>query len=118
MKALALFLVLSIPLSCVGEDDRYYYVGGSAGTVKFIDLCGKNTIACDDSATGWKLYAGRRFSRHVAIEIHYADLGLGSGQNVVLAPAPSGNRVNAVGSRSRAIGASGRAILPLGESRF
>ena len=50
-----------------------WYVGGNMGQAEFGDCAAGATCDLRDSA--YKVYAGLRFSRHLALEAGYADLG-------------------------------------------
>ena len=84
---------LGFPWSCPavaqaqGETGGFY-VGGSAGWLHGTDMNGDainqafaaqdlavHTTSVDDSATGWKVFAGYRFDRHWAVEGGYTALG-------------------------------------------
>lgn len=59
--------------------DRGFYVGGSFGQAEAGEWCDSSagiTVAnCDDKDTGWKAFAGYRFSRHLAAEFSYINFG-------------------------------------------
>ena len=55
--------------------ERAWYVGGSAGRTSFDKTCEQVLVACDKADSGGKFFIGRQFSRHLAIEGGYANLG-------------------------------------------
>lgn len=50
------------------------YVGASAGVTSFNVDCSPG-VSCDDSATGYKLYAGYNFDHQFGVEVDYLDFG-------------------------------------------
>ena len=54
-----------------------WYIGGAFGQTEVaLDCAG--TTACDDSDSGWKIFAGYQFNRNFAVELGYGDLGRSS----------------------------------------
>ncbi|TMH39830.1 MAG: hypothetical protein E6H54_20375 [Betaproteobacteria bacterium] len=49
------------------------YVGGSIGQSKFKADCG--SFSCDKNDTSFRLFGGYQFTRNIAAELGYADLG-------------------------------------------
>src|SRR5207237_4472332 len=49
------------------------YVGGSIGQSKFKADCGP--FSCDKNDTSFRLFGGYQFTRNIAAELGYADLG-------------------------------------------
>ncbi len=70
MKAAVVFSVALLavaPPADAAEERWYVGAGALASDLGFDPL--------DDSATGWKVFGGYRFTRHVAAEIGYLDTG-------------------------------------------
>ena len=55
-------------------DDKGIYIGGSVGQMEADGNCPAG-FACDLKDTGWKLFAGYRFNRNLAIEGTFAKFG-------------------------------------------
>jgi OOP family OmpA-OmpF porin len=59
--------------------DRGVYVGGSFGQAEAGNWCdsaaGIGISNCDDKDSGWKAFAGYRFSRNLAAELSYINFG-------------------------------------------
>jgi OOP family OmpA-OmpF porin len=74
LVSIALFAV-AIPASAQGTG---FYVGAGAGMTS-VDLCddlvGLGLTSCDDDDTGFKVYAGNRFSPNFSAELGWVDLG-------------------------------------------
>ena len=49
------------------------YIGGSIGQSKYKIDCGP--LSCDDKDTAFRLFGGYQFTRNIAAEIGYADMG-------------------------------------------
>lgn len=107
--------MLLLPLAAAA-DEPYFYIGASVGGITFVDLCGARTSTCQDNDTAWKAYAGRRFTRNFAAELHYADLGIGYAS--AFFNTGIGGSSTVTGSRNRGVGISGRFIWPVDESRL
>ena len=59
--------------------DPGLYVGGSFGYIQYKDACKQLLVPCDDKDTGWRAFGGYQFSRYVAAELGFADLGAATG---------------------------------------
>ena len=75
---LAMFLSATHVLAA-GEGSNWY-IGAGAGQTSFRDVCTTAELAglsdtCDDESVGWKVYAGRNFSKYYGLEVSYADAG-------------------------------------------
>ncbi len=70
--------------------DPGLYVGGSFGFVQYKDACKELLVPCDDKDTGWRAFGGYQFSRYVAAELGFADLGAATGDGP-LAPGVQGS---------------------------
>src|SRR5437868_10629033 len=70
-----------------------------------------SSISKDETDTAWKLFAGYRFGRHLAVEGGYTDFGKFSATNTVTAPAAGSLTV---GFKSSGPHAEVVGILPLG----
>ena len=61
-----------------GQDSGGYF-GASIGRVSYSDSCsdtgGLAVTSCDDKDTSFKIFGGYRFTRNVAVEAAYVDLG-------------------------------------------
>ncbi|MGH8692001.1 MAG: outer membrane beta-barrel protein [Burkholderiales bacterium] len=57
--------------------DTGLYLGGSFGTAEFADTCTNLNLAsgCRDHDEAWRAFGGYRFSRYLALELGFADLG-------------------------------------------
>jgi hypothetical protein len=117
-QALRILVLVCLPISCFAQEERYY-LGASIGQVMADDWCRPSHANCSDTDAAWKLYAGHRFHRHGAVEIHYADLGRISRQTSVLLPnPPGGGTIRNDVVRTSALGASVLGILPVRQSNF
>lgn len=56
------------------QDERYIYLGGSAGKATNKKVC-DGAATCDNNEEAFKVFGGYQFNRNVALEIGYADLG-------------------------------------------
>lgn len=70
MKAAALIALatLAVPSIAAAAEERWYVGAG----VMESDL---GFVALDESATGWKVFGGYRFTRHISAEAGYLDTG-------------------------------------------
>jgi OOP family OmpA-OmpF porin len=71
--AFALAVLVAAPAAA-----QSWYAGGAIGEATAKDFCTDLTgpgISCEDSDRAWKVFAGREFTPHFALEIGYADLG-------------------------------------------
>ena len=59
--------------------DPGLYVGGSLGFVQYKDSCKLLIVPCDDHDTAWRAFGGYQFTRHVGVELGFADLGAATG---------------------------------------
>jgi OmpA-OmpF porin, OOP family len=73
LTAAGLLLVLSS--APAWSQDHGAYLGASIGAVNYRDACGGITIPCDEKDTSWRVAGGYQFSRYLAVELGYADLG-------------------------------------------
>ena len=78
------------------QPQRGWYAGISAGqstadidSASVLPVIGatQSRVSTDDTDTGFKLYGGYRFNRHLAVEAGYADLGSFRATRTVTAPA-------------------------------
>jgi OOP family OmpA-OmpF porin len=85
---LAAIAALSVPLAAQAEGA---YAGVSAGRAE--QKLHIDSISLDDSATGYKLYAGYNFLPNVGVEVGYANLGeasvSGNGARASAEPKPA-----------------------------
>jgi OmpA-OmpF porin, OOP family len=72
--------------------ERGGYLGISGGRADYKNACEGLTIPCDESDTAWRFFGGYQFSRNLALEFGYADLGA-AGASGVLGPTPAQARV-------------------------
>jgi len=76
------FLLLAglcaVPAARAGEDSGGYF-GAAIGRASVSDYCsdtaGLAVTSCDDKDTAFKIFGGYRFTRNVAVEAAYVDLG-------------------------------------------
>lgn len=61
----------ALPLSASAQA----YLGAGLGSSDAKEFCSDSASDCDKTGTTWRLFAGWRFSRHLAAEIAYVDLG-------------------------------------------
>ncbi len=77
-KAFLLFAGLAVvPAVCSGDDSGGYF-GAAVGRASLSDSCsdaGVTLATCDDKDTAFKVFGGYRFTRNVAMEAAYVDLG-------------------------------------------
>ncbi len=100
MNKQLLFLALSGVLAVTSAQaaDTGFYIGGSAGQAELNDFSGADLDAelatlgitssssTDDSDTGWKLFAGYKFMKYLAVEGAYTNLGEGTAHSIITAP--------------------------------
>lgn len=102
------------------QPERGWYAGISAGqstgdidsSVLPVTGATQSTVSSDDTDTGFKIYGGYRFMRHLAVEVGYADLGSFTATRTVTAPQSGSIRgeFKVAGIFGQAVG-----IIPLGE---
>ena len=113
--SIVLALLLAVGIEAYAQD-RGFYAGASAGKSKAIQpvVCSDGfdlnfPFTCNssnDTATGWKIFGGYQFSRYLAAEAGYVDLGkfktsahgvfLGFNQQVDTSDHPSGFNLDSV----------------------
>jgi OOP family OmpA-OmpF porin len=71
MKKIVLASLMTVAM---GGAFAQVYLGGAIGMTNVNESC-DGTTACDRDDTGYKLYAGYKFTPNVAIEAGYADFG-------------------------------------------
>jgi OOP family OmpA-OmpF porin len=71
MKRLALGAALLATAASTFAADGGWYIGGGVGQSEFGDCSG----TCDTDKNAYKVFAGYRLSRHLALEAGYVDLG-------------------------------------------
>jgi OOP family OmpA-OmpF porin len=127
MNKQLLFLALSGVLAVTSAQaaDTGFYIGGSAGQAEINDFNAADLDAelaslgitssssTDDADTGWKLFAGYKIMKYLAVEGAYANLGEGTAHSIITAPAPG---VVDTTLEAEAWTVSALGILPLGES--
>jgi OOP family OmpA-OmpF porin len=71
----AAFLAVSAP--AVAQSDAGWYIGGAYGMSSFsVDTAGiPSSVTVDDSDTGFKIFGGFQFNKHLGAEIGYVDFG-------------------------------------------
>jgi OOP family OmpA-OmpF porin len=55
--------------------DPGLYAGGSFGVSQYKESCQNLMVRCDDRDAAWRAFAGYQFSRYLAAEFAYVDLG-------------------------------------------
>jgi OmpA-OmpF porin, OOP family len=76
-----LFVSLGVvPAAAQADADTGAYLGAGFGKASATDYCTGNStglvsINCDESDSSFKVFGGYRFTRHLAIEAAYVDLG-------------------------------------------
>lgn len=88
--------------------DSGWYVGASLGQSTVKDFCDglPATVSCDEKDTGWKLFGGHQFSKNLAVEFGWVDLGEAT------LSGPGG----AATAETSGFGASVIGAIPLGDS--
>lgn len=126
MKKQLLFLALSTILGAtsVQAADTGFYLGGSFGQAKMSDFSGSDVDAVfasvgvtsrsttDTKDDGWKVFAGYRIMKYLAVEGAYTNLGEASSRSVVTAPVPGTLNISA---EAEAWSLSMLGILPLND---
>jgi OOP family OmpA-OmpF porin len=74
-RALATIVLLGIACLAAAAEGPWY-IGGSMGQAEFADC--PAAASCDARDSAYKVYAGYRFNRHLALEAGYTDLGKSS----------------------------------------
>ena len=77
--------------SAAWSQDRGFYVGGSLGRSEMKDSCKDVTISCDKTDKAWKIFGGYQFTRRLAAELGYTDLGETKASGVQGGVAVNGN---------------------------
>lgn len=127
MNRHVLFLALSAALgvSTAQAADTGFYVGGSLGQSKVNDFDGADLDAelatqgiissstTDDTDTGWKVFAGYRIMKYLAVEGAYTNFGEATAHSVVTSPS-SGTVDTTLEAEAWTVSALG--ILPLGDN--
>jgi len=126
MNKQLLFFALSAALgmSTAQAADTGFYVGGGLGQSKVSDFSGSDVDAelatlgltsstrTDDTDTGWKVFAGYRFMKYLAVEGAYTNFGEATANSIITAPA-AGTVNTTLEADSWTVSALG--ILPLGD---
>jgi OOP family OmpA-OmpF porin len=73
------------------SQDRGFYIGGSFGRSEMKDSCKAVTISCDKTDNAWKILGGYQFTRSLAAELGYTDLGETKASGVQGGVAVNGN---------------------------
>lgn len=120
-----MFLVLpSLSGATFAQANEGWFVGVSAGTTDQKDACDEIddppfivfTGSCDDTDTGWKIFAGKQFNKNWGIEFGYADLGTSEGSGTVsglfIPTSAASFDVDAMG-----VYAAGTGTIPFGKSQ-
>lgn len=108
-------LLLALPTFTIASESssvkkfESFYVGANIGTSYNDDLC-DGTISCEDTDTGFKIYAGYQFTDIFGIEAFYTDLGEFSASAYIY---PTTVSINASAS---GLGAVATASIPIGDS--
>jgi len=116
---MALALTAMLANAQTQTPDTGWYIGGSIGQsqLKFDDgslqVAGatSQSISKDESDTAWKIFAGYRFGKYVAIEGGWTDLGKFSATTTVTAPASGSSTIT---FKSSGPHIEGVGLLPLG----
>jgi OOP family OmpA-OmpF porin len=121
-----LLLTLSAALGAMSAQaaDTGFYVGGSAGQAEVSDFSGADLDAelatlgitssssTDDTDTGWKLFAGYRLMKYLAVEGAYTNFGEATAHSIITSPV-SGVVDTTLEAEAWTVSALG--ILPLGD---
>ena len=81
-------MFLSAAQVLAAGEGRNWYIGVGAGQTSYRDVCATADLislsaTCDDESVGWKVFAGRNFSKYYGLELSLAD----AGEAKVVAPA-------------------------------
>ena len=124
-QLLLIALSAALGVSSAQAADTGFYVGGSFGQSTANDFNGSDidadlatigitsSTSTDDSDTGWKVFAGYRFMKYLAVEGAYTDLGEFTAHSTVTSPS-AGIVDSSIETDAWTISALG--ILPLGDS--
>jgi OOP family OmpA-OmpF porin len=67
------------PVAAQGQSDAGWYIGGAYGMTSFdLDTTGITNPSLDDSDSGFKIYGGFQFNKHLGAEVGYVDFGKAS----------------------------------------
>jgi OOP family OmpA-OmpF porin len=71
------------PAAAQSKDDSGIYLGGGIGYSQYKDTCKNLIVACDDTDTAWRAFAGYQWNRNWMLELGYGNYGEvnGSGQS-------------------------------------
>jgi len=118
--AAGMALALAAMVANAQAPDTGWYLGGSIGQsqLKFDDAslqvagATSSSVSKDETDTAWKLFAGYRLGKYVAVEGGWTDLGKFSATTTVTAPATGSSTITfkSSGPHLEAVG-----ILPLGD---
>ncbi|HEX9184748.1 MAG TPA: outer membrane beta-barrel protein [Burkholderiales bacterium] len=83
MDRIKALLAVLLPASLVGfsapaaaQADAGWYIGAAYGMTSFdLDTAGISNPVVDDSDSGFKIYGGFQFNRHLGAEVGYVDAG-------------------------------------------
>ena len=107
---LLLIALCAAPAAHAGEESGGYF-GAAIGQASVSDYCsntgGLVVTSCDDKDTSFKIFGGFRFTRNVAVEVAYVDLG--KYPATVLLGGPINLNVELTGVTVQAVG-----IVPFG----
>jgi len=110
----AAFLAVSAP-AVAQQSDAGWYVGGSYGMTKTeVDMTGVSNPVKDESDSGFKIYGGFQFNKHLGAEIGYVDAGKASFSGTAIPSLGIGAFSGNVKSTAFTFAAVG--TLPLNES--
>jgi OOP family OmpA-OmpF porin len=111
LASLGITAALALPTAALAEGPYVFVGAGKTKTdVQHSAVYPGFTGSIDDSDTGWKLGAGYRFHRNVAVELSYADLGEAKGSGTVGAQSLTGT------VEASAIAISAVGILPINDA--
>ena len=97
-QLLIIALMTGMGLTSAQAADTGFYFGGSFGQSRVSDFSGSDvdselasmgissTTTTDDKDTGWKVFAGYRMMKYLAVEAAYANLGEITANVVATAP--------------------------------
>jgi len=72
----ASMLALRAPASAQGQSDAGWYIGAAYGMTSIeVDMTGITNPTKDESDSGFKIYGGFQFNKHLGAEIGYVDGG-------------------------------------------
>lgn len=80
-SALALLTIGAAAAAPAAGQELGWYAGGSIGYAQYKGICKTTNLPCDSTDTAWHAFGGYQFSRHLAAELAYGNLGEAKAEN-------------------------------------